>query len=91
MRAGETRIQALIDTPHNRARLIIMTTVAMAAGMPPAATGWSGDSQFCGPMAIASIGGLITSTLLTLVIGPAVFLAFDDIERYVVHSGRPFE
>jgi len=47
------------------------------------ALGWGGDSEFRSPMAIAVIGGLITSTLLTLVIVPAVFTLFDDIERWV--------
>jgi Cu/Ag efflux pump CusA len=60
-----------------------MTTVAMVAGMLPVALGWGGDSDFRSPMAIAVIGGLITSTLLTLVIVPAVFTVFDDIERWM--------
>jgi HAE1 family hydrophobic/amphiphilic exporter-1 len=60
-----------------------MTTVAMVAGMLPTATGIGGDSSFRAPMAIAVIGGLITSTLLTLVIVPAVFTLFDDIERWL--------
>jgi AcrB/AcrD/AcrF family len=59
-----------------------MTTVAMVAGMLPVAIGWGGDSDFRGPMAIAVIGGLITSTMLTLVIVPAVFTLFDDVERW---------
>ena len=54
-----------------------MTTVAMVAGMLPIALGWGGDSDFRSPMAIAVIGGLITSTMLTLVIVPAVFTLFD--------------
>ena len=60
-----------------------MTTVAMVAGMFPVAAGWGGDSDFRSPMAIAVIGGLVTSTLLTLVIVPAVFTLFDDIERWL--------
>jgi len=59
-----------------------MTTVAMVAGMIPVATGLGEASDFRQPMAIAVIGGLITSTLLTLVIVPAVFTFFDDIERW---------
>jgi hypothetical protein len=51
--------------------------------MLPIALGWGGDSDFRSPMAIAVIGGLITSTMLTLVIVPAVFTLFDDIERWV--------
>jgi hypothetical protein len=72
-----------------------MTTVAMVAGMLPVALGWGGDSDFRSPMAIAVIGGLITSTLLTLVIVPAVFTLFDDVEHWVgprakaLLAGRP--
>jgi len=54
----------------------------MVAGMLPVAAGWGGDSDFRGPMAIAVIGGLITSTALTLVIVPAVFTVLDDVERW---------
>jgi multidrug efflux pump subunit AcrB len=83
MRAGKTRLQAILEAGHKRARPIVMTTVAMVAGMVPVAAGWGGDSDFRSPMAIAVIGGLVTSTLLTLVIVPAVFTLFDDIERWL--------
>jgi hydrophobe/amphiphile efflux-1 (HAE1) family protein len=83
MRAGKTRLQAIVEAGHKRARPIVMTTVAMVAGMVPVATGLGEASDFRQPMAIAVIGGLITSTLLTLVIVPAVFTLFDDIERLV--------
>jgi multidrug efflux pump subunit AcrB len=83
MRAGKTRVAAIMESGHKRARPIVMTTVAMVAGMMPVAIGWGGDSDFRGPMAIAVIGGLITSTALTLVIVPAVFTVFDDIERWI--------
>jgi multidrug efflux pump subunit AcrB len=83
MRAGKPRLQAILEAGHKRARPIVMTTVAMVAGMVPVAAGWGGDSDFRSPMAIAVIGGLITSTLLTLVIVPAVFTLFDDIERWL--------
>ena len=83
MRAGKTRMQAIVESGHKRARPIVMTTVAMVAGMLPTATGLGGDSSFRAPMAIAVIGGLITSTLLTLVIVPAVFTLFDDLERWM--------
>ncbi len=62
MRAGKTRVEAILEAGHKRARPIVMTTVAMVAGMLPVAIGWGGDSDFRGPMAIAVIGGLITST-----------------------------
>jgi multidrug efflux pump subunit AcrB len=83
MRAGKTRVEAILEAGHKRARPIVMTTVAMVAGMLPVAIGWGGDSDFRGPMAIAVIGGLITSTALTLVIVPAVFTVLDDIERWI--------
>jgi multidrug efflux pump subunit AcrB len=83
MRAGKTRVAAILEAGHKRARPIVMTTVAMVAGMLPVAIGWGGDSDFRGPMAIAVIGGLITSTALTLVIVPAVFTVLDDIERWI--------
>ena len=83
MRAGKSRLQAIVEAGHKRARPIVMTTVAMVAGMVPVASGLGEGSDFRQPMAIAVIGGLITSTLLTLVIVPAVFTLFDDIERWV--------
>ena len=83
MRAGKPRLEAMLEAGHKRARPIVMTTVAMVAGMLPVAMGWGGDSDFRAPMAIAVIGGLATSTLLTLVIVPAVFTLFDDIERWL--------
>jgi multidrug efflux pump subunit AcrB len=82
MRVGKTRLQAIVEAGHKRARPIVMTTVAMVAGMLPVASGLGEASDFRQPMAIAVIGGLITSTLLTLVIVPAVFTVFDDIERW---------
>ncbi|MGH8139046.1 MAG: efflux RND transporter permease subunit [Steroidobacteraceae bacterium] len=83
MRAGTDRLTALIEAGHKRARPIVMTTVAMVAGMLPVAIGIGGDNAFRGPMAIAVIGGLITSTGLTLVIVPAAFTLIDDIERWL--------
>ncbi len=83
MRAGKPRLEAILQAGHKRARPIVMTTVAMVAGMLPVALGWGGDSDFRSPMAIAVIGGLITSTMLTLVIVPAVFTLFDDVERWM--------
>jgi multidrug efflux pump subunit AcrB len=89
MRAGKPRLEAILQAGHKRARPIVMTTVAMVAGMMPVAIGWGGDSDFRGPMAIAVIGGLITSTALTLVIVPAVFTILDDIERWIApKAGR---
>jgi multidrug efflux pump subunit AcrB len=83
MRAGKPRLESLLEAGHKRARPIVMTSVAMVAGMLPVALGWGGDSDFRAPMATAVIGGLATSTLLTLVVVPAVFTLFDDIERWL--------
>jgi hydrophobe/amphiphile efflux-1 (HAE1) family protein len=83
MRAGKDRLTAILEAGHKRARPIVMTTVAMIAGMLPVAAGWGGDSDFRSPMATAVIGGLAASTLLTLVVVPAVFTIFDDIERWM--------
>ncbi|HEU5442253.1 MAG TPA: efflux RND transporter permease subunit, partial [Steroidobacteraceae bacterium] len=81
MRAGKDRMTALLESGHKRARPIVMTTVAMVAGMLPVALA-IGDA-FRAPMAIAVIGGLITSTALTLIVVPAGFTLVDDIERWV--------
>ena len=83
MRAGKDRLTAILEAGHKRARPIVMTTVAMIAGMLPVALGLGGDKAFREPMAIAVIGGLITSTALTLVIVPAAFTLIDDIERWL--------
>jgi multidrug efflux pump subunit AcrB len=88
MRAGKPRLTAILEAGHKRARPIVMTTVAMIAGMLPVAAGWGGDSDFRSPMAIAVIGGLATSTLFTLVIVPAVFTLFDDVERWTAPLAR---
>jgi predicted RND superfamily exporter protein len=64
---------ALLDACRKRARPIVMTTLAMIAGMSPVALGLGADVSFRAPMAIAVIGGLITSTALSLVIVPVVF------------------
>jgi len=81
MRAGRDQLTALLESGHKRARPIVMTTVAMVAGMLPVALNISGSSSFRVPMGIAVIGGLITSTALTLVVVPAVFTVIDDLER----------
>ncbi len=83
MRAGKDRLTAILEAGHKRARPIVMTTVAMVAGMTPVAIGLGGDTAFRAPMAVAVIGGLITSTALTLVIVPAAFTLIDDIERWL--------
>ena len=83
MRAGKDRLTAILEAGHKRARPIVMTTIAMVAGMLPVALGFGGDTAFRQPMAVVVIGGLITSTALTLVIVPAAFTIVDDIERWL--------
>jgi Cu/Ag efflux pump CusA len=60
----------------------------MTAGMMPIALGFSGDSSFRRPMAIAVIGGLMTSTLLSLIVIPAAFTVLDDLGEWVKHRGK---
>ena len=79
---GMTRLEALLDACHKRARPIVMTTIAMGAGMLPIALGLgAADSSFRSPMAVAVIGGLITSTLLSLLVVPSVYTFVDDFEH----------
>jgi multidrug efflux pump subunit AcrB len=78
---GLSRFDALVDACHKRSRPIIMTTIAMGAGMMPLALGWGADPSFRSPMAVAVIGGLITSTLLSLLVVPAVYTYIDDLEH----------
>lgn len=76
---GLRRFNALLDACHKRARPIIMTTLAMGAGMLPIALGIGTDPSFRAPMAISVIGGLISSTFLSLLVIPAVYTLVDDI------------
>jgi multidrug efflux pump subunit AcrB len=83
------RLEALMDACHKRARPIIMTTLAMGAGMLPIALGWgAADSSFRSPMAVAVIGGLITSTFLSLLVIPAVFTYVDDLAQLALRLWR---
>ena len=83
MRAGKDQLTALLEAGHKRARPIVMTSVAMIAGMLPVAMGMAGNAEFQSQMAIAVIGGLVTSTGLTLVMVPAAFTWMDDLERWL--------
>lgn len=86
---GLSRLDALLDACSKRARPIIMTTVAMGAGMLPIALGLGTDPSFRSPMAIVIIGGLITSTFLSLLVVPVVFIYIDDLRlRLVALWGR---
>jgi multidrug efflux pump subunit AcrB len=79
VRRGFGRVAALMDAGHKRARPIIMTTIAMVAGMLPGALGLGEGGEFRSPMAVAVIGGLVLSTLLSLLFVPAMYTIMDDI------------
>jgi HAE1 family hydrophobic/amphiphilic exporter-1 len=79
-RAGQPQREAIMNACRERARPIVMTTVAMAAGMLPTALGIGEGSTFRQPMAIAVIGGLISSTMLSLVMVPVVYELIDNLE-----------
>ena len=76
---GVDRTEALIDAGRKRARPIVMTSLAMAAGMLPSAYAFGDGGEFRAPMAIAVIGGLLVSTVLSLVFVPSFFTAMDDL------------
>jgi multidrug efflux pump subunit AcrB len=78
---GMNRTEAIIDAGRKRARPIIMTTIAMVGGMLPAAINAGSGGEFRVPMAVAVIGGLLSSTVLSLVFVPAVFLVMDDVAK----------
>ncbi|MBO0739956.1 MAG: efflux RND transporter permease subunit, partial [Hyphomicrobiaceae bacterium] len=81
MKHGLERTDAIVDAGRKRARPIVMTTIAMIGGMLPSAYGVGSGGEFRSPMAIAVIGGLVSSTLLSLVFVPAVFAVMDDIAK----------
>jgi HAE1 family hydrophobic/amphiphilic exporter-1 len=82
-REGMSQHDALIDACRERARPIVMTTLAMAAGMLPTAMALEKGAEFRQPMAVAVIGGLITSTILSLVLVPVVYRFVDDFENWL--------
>jgi len=87
---GLGRVEALIDAGHKRARPIVMTTIAMAAGMLPSAYSLGDGGEFRAPMAIAVISGLIVSTVLSLVFVPSFYTVMDDLSRLVSRMFAPF-
>jgi multidrug efflux pump subunit AcrB len=89
IREGKPREAAMIDAGQKRARPIVMTTIAMAAGMVPSALAFGAGGEFRSPMALAVIGGLIFSTVLSLVFVPAMCMLMDDIGNLIRRaSGR---
>ncbi|RYD86452.1 MAG: efflux RND transporter permease subunit, partial [Sphingobacteriales bacterium] len=86
---GLSRLDALLDACHKRARPIVMTTLAMGAGMLPIALGFGADPSFRAPMAIVVIGGLLTSTLLSLMVIPVLYEIVSDFgQRYSLKRWR---
>ena len=83
MHRGMARHEAIVDAGRKRARPIVMTTIAMVGGMIPAALNAGSGGEFRVPMAVAVIGGLLSSTVLSLVFVPAVFAALDDVGQWV--------
>ena len=84
-----SRPDALLDACHKRARPIVMTTIAMGAGMMPIAFSWgASDGSFRAPMGVAVIGGLMTSTVLSLLVIPAVYTLVDDLEEWLAKMWR---
>ena len=84
---GMARFEALVDACRKRAQPIIMTTIAMGAGMLPVAMGIGAEPSFRSPMAIAVIGGLLTSTFLSLLVIPVVFSYVDDMLQLLKRAG----
>ncbi len=83
MALGKSKFEAIIEAGHKRAQPIVMTTFAMTAGMVPTALSLAGDSAWRAPMGTVVIGGLILSTMLTLLIVPAGFSLADGVEKRV--------
>ncbi|GAB1717939.1 MAG: acriflavin resistance protein [Nitrobacter sp.] len=88
IREGRAREEAIIDAGMKRARPIVMTTIAMVAGMMPSALAFGAGGEFRSPMALAVIGGLLFSTLLSLVFVPAMFLVMDDVGKFTWRYGK---
>jgi multidrug efflux pump subunit AcrB len=86
---GMPRDEAIVEAGRKRARPIVMTTIAMIAGMVPAALALGDGGEFRAPMAIAVIGGLAVSTMLSLLFVPAAFCVVDDIEGAIARRLRP--
>jgi multidrug efflux pump subunit AcrB len=83
MARGTPKFEAIFEAGHKRAQPIVMTTVAMIAGMIPTAVSLGGDGAWRAPMGTTVIGGLLASTVLTLVIVPAAFSLADGLEKRI--------
>ncbi len=88
VKQGVSRKDAIIDAGRKRARPIVMTTIAMSAGMVPASLAFGDGGEFRAPMAIAVIGGLLVSTLLSLVFVPSIYTLMDDLGAVITRLYR---
>ncbi|MDF3813414.1 efflux RND transporter permease subunit [Rhodopseudomonas sp. BAL398] len=88
IRDGKSREAAMIDAGQKRARPIVMTTIAMVAGMMPSALAFGAGGEFRSPMALAVIGGLLFSTILSLIFVPAMFMMMDDVGQLSWRFGK---
>ena len=88
MDRGEARYDAILNAGKTRLRPILMTTSAMVMGMVPLALGLGEGGEQSAPMAHAVIGGVITSTLLTLVVVPVIFTYLDDFKNFMLRQAR---
>ena len=85
---GLPRLEAILDSCAKRARPIVMTSIAMSAGMLPVAMGWAGDPSFRAPMGVAVMGGLFVSTVVSLFIVPVFYTLMDDMQLAVAKTFR---
>jgi hydrophobic/amphiphilic exporter-1 (mainly G- bacteria), HAE1 family len=85
---GESPLQAILEAGPERLRPILMTSAAMVLGMLPTALGTSEGSEFRAPMAVAVIGGVISSTLLSLIVVPVLYLAVENLKAWFGRLGR---
>jgi HAE1 family hydrophobic/amphiphilic exporter-1 len=85
---GEPPLQAILEAGPERLRPILMTSAAMVLGMWPTAVGTSEGSEFRAPMAIAVIGGVISSTLLSLIVVPVVYLSVENLKAFLARAWR---
>ncbi|ENJ1643070.1 efflux RND transporter permease subunit, partial [Acinetobacter baumannii] len=90
MEDGISRYDAILQAGKTRLRPILMTTSAMVMGMVPLALGLGEGGEQSAPMAHAVIGGVITSTLLTLVVVPVIFTYLDDLKNFMLRQTRRF-
>ncbi|NLE49654.1 MAG: efflux RND transporter permease subunit, partial [Sandaracinaceae bacterium] len=88
VREGKTPVEAILEAGPARLRPILMTSAAMILGMLPSALSQGSGSEFRGPMAVGIIGGVISSTFLTLLVTPVFFLIMEWVTRVFVRKKK---